>query len=224
MIRRLDALEMVSRDLITALGEQEAPPETDNEVVEDDFLLADFKTPNTIIPDEADDLFFNLPGSILIDDECFDDLLKDLSLTYDTAAFVHNRGGVLYNRAVMALQGKDYQAASDFAHKAAEVLEHMPTLPADKIAASGRYAAIVALGCVIRGDTAHFDYVAGGAANGLMQVSLDHGLPVGFGVLTTDSMEQALDRAGGKSGNKGADAALAIIEQLNLLQQLEPEL
>lgn len=97
-------------------------------------------------------------------------------------------------------------------------------LTADKIAASGRYAAIVALGCVIRGDTAHFDYVAGGAANGLMQVALDHGLPVGFGVLTTDSMEQALDRAGGKSGNKGADAALAIIEQLNLLQQLEPEL
>lgn len=128
MIRRLDALEMVSRDLITALGEQEAPPETDNEVVEDDFLLADFKTPNTIIPDEADDLFFNLPGSILIDDECFDDLLKDLSLTYDTAAFVHNRGGVLYNRAVMALQGKDYQAASDFAHKAAEVLEHIPDM------------------------------------------------------------------------------------------------
>lgn len=96
-------------------------------------------------------------------------------------------------------------------------------LTADKLAASGRYVAIVALGCVIRGDTAHFDYVAGGAANGLMQVALDHGLPIGFGVLTTDTMEQALDRAGGKSGNKGADAALAIIEQLNLLQQLEPE-
>ena len=96
-------------------------------------------------------------------------------------------------------------------------------LTADKLAASGRYEAIIALGCVIRGDTAHFDYVAGGAANGLMQVALDHGLPIGFGLLTTDSMEQALDRAGGKSGNKGADAALAIIEQLNLLQQLEPE-
>ncbi|MCP5473336.1 MAG: 6,7-dimethyl-8-ribityllumazine synthase [Lysobacterales bacterium] len=96
-------------------------------------------------------------------------------------------------------------------------------LTADKLAASGRYVAIIALGCVIRGDTAHFDYVAGGASNGLMQVSLDHGLPVGFGVLTVDNMEQALDRAGGKSGNKGADAALAIIEQLNLLQQLEAE-
>ncbi len=96
-------------------------------------------------------------------------------------------------------------------------------LTAEKLAASGRYAAIVALGCVIRGDTAHFDYVAGGAANGLMQVSLDHGLPVGFGVLTTNTLEQALDRAGGKAGNKGADAALAVIEQLNLLQQLEAD-
>lgn len=96
-------------------------------------------------------------------------------------------------------------------------------LTADKLAASGRYVAIVALGCVIRGDTAHFDYVAGGAANGLMQVALDHGLPVGFGVLTVDTLEQALDRAGGKAGNKGADAAMAVVEQLNLLSQLEPQ-
>lgn len=94
-------------------------------------------------------------------------------------------------------------------------------LTADKLAASGRFDAIVALGCVIRGDTAHFDYVAGGASNGLMQVSLDHGLPVGFGVLTVDTLEQALDRAGAKAGNKGADAALAVIEQLNLVRQLE---
>ncbi len=96
-------------------------------------------------------------------------------------------------------------------------------LAADKLAASGRFAAIVALGCVIRGDTAHFDYVAGGSANGLMQVALDHGLPVGFGVLTVDTLEQALDRAGGKAGNKGADAAMAVIEQLNLLTQLEAQ-
>lgn len=94
-------------------------------------------------------------------------------------------------------------------------------LTADRIAASGRYVAIIALGCVIRGDTAHFDYVAGGASNGLMQVSLTHRLPVGFGVLTVDTLEQALDRAGGKAGNKGADAALAVIEQLNLLQHWE---
>jgi 6,7-dimethyl-8-ribityllumazine synthase len=96
-------------------------------------------------------------------------------------------------------------------------------LTADKLAASGRFVAIVALGCVVRGDTAHFDYVAGGAANGLMQVSLDHGLPVGFGVLTVDTLEQALDRAGGKAGNKGADAAMAVVEQLNLLAQLESQ-
>ncbi|MFO1493614.1 MAG: 6,7-dimethyl-8-ribityllumazine synthase [Lysobacterales bacterium] len=94
-------------------------------------------------------------------------------------------------------------------------------LTADRLAASGRYVAIIALGCVIRGDTAHFDYVAGGASNGLMQVSLTHRLPVGFGVLTVDTLEQALDRAGGKAGNKGADAALAVIEQLNLLQHWE---
>lgn len=94
-------------------------------------------------------------------------------------------------------------------------------LTADRIAASGRYVAIIALGCVIRGDTAHFDYVAGGASNGLMQVSLSHRLPMGFGLLTVDTLEQALDRAGGKAGNKGADAALAVIEQLNLLQHWE---
>lgn len=94
-------------------------------------------------------------------------------------------------------------------------------LTAERIAASGRYVAIIALGCVIRGDTAHFDYVAGGASNGLMQVSLSHRLPLGFGLLTVDTLEQALDRAGGKAGNKGADAALAVIEQLNLLQHWE---
>lgn len=94
-------------------------------------------------------------------------------------------------------------------------------LLADRLAASGRYRAIVALGCVIRGDTAHFDYVAGGAANGLMRVSLDRGVPIGFGVLTVDTLEQALDRAGGKAGNKGAEAALAVIEQCHLLDQLE---
>jgi len=92
---------------------------------------------------------------------------------------------------------------------------------ARQLAQGGRHHALIVLGCVIRGDTAHFDYVAGGAANGLMQVSLDHGLPVGFGVLTVDTLEQALDRAGAKAGNKGADAALAVIEQLNLVRQLE---
>jgi 6,7-dimethyl-8-ribityllumazine synthase len=90
-----------------------------------------------------------------------------------------------------------------------------------KLAMSRRYDAIVALGAVIRGDTAHFDYVAGECAGGLARVSHDTGVPVAFGVLTTDSVEQAIDRAGTKSGNKGADAALCALELANLLRRLE---
>ena len=81
--------------------------------------------------------------------------------------------------------------------------------------------AIIALGCVIRGATPHFDYVAGECAKGLAQVSLDSGIPVGFGVLTTDTIEQAIERAGTKAGNKGVDAAISAIEMVNLLKQLE---
>ena len=90
-----------------------------------------------------------------------------------------------------------------------------------KLAGSGRYDALIALGAVIRGDTPHFDYVAGECAAGLTRVALDTGLPVAFGVLTTDTVEQATDRAGGKDGNKGADAALTAIEMANLLRLLE---
>jgi len=81
--------------------------------------------------------------------------------------------------------------------------------------------AIVALGAVVRGDTPHFEYVAGGAADGLRQVSIDTGVPIAFGVLTTDDMQQAMDRAGGKSGNKGAEAAEAAIELANLIRNLK---
>ncbi len=81
--------------------------------------------------------------------------------------------------------------------------------------------AIVALGAVVRGDTPHFEYVAGGAADGLRQVSLETGVPIAFGVLTTDDMQQAMDRAGGKSGNKGSEAAEAAIELANLIKQLK---
>jgi 6,7-dimethyl-8-ribityllumazine synthase len=94
-------------------------------------------------------------------------------------------------------------------------------LLARKLAGSGRYAAVICLGCVIRGETAHFDHVAGQAAAGVMQASLATGVPVIFGVLTTDSVEQALNRAGLKSGNKGADAALAAIEMVNLLARID---
>ncbi len=80
--------------------------------------------------------------------------------------------------------------------------------------------AIVALGAVVRGDTPHFDYVAGGAAEGLNRVMQDTGVPIAFGVLTTDDMQQAMDRAGGKSGNKGAEAAEVAIEMANLVRHL----
>jgi 6,7-dimethyl-8-ribityllumazine synthase len=93
-------------------------------------------------------------------------------------------------------------------------------LVATKLAASARYAAVICLGCVIRGETAHFDHVAGQAASGVQHASLSTGIPVIFGILTTDTVEQALNRAGLKGGNKGADAALAAIEMVNLLTKL----
>jgi len=88
------------------------------------------------------------------------------------------------------------------------------------LASSGRVDAVLCLGAVIRGDTPHFDYVAGQAASGVAKVALDTGVPVIFGVLTTDTAEQAEARAGGKAGNKGADAALAAIETVNVLRSL----
>jgi len=93
---------------------------------------------------------------------------------------------------------------------------------ARKLALSRRYDALIALGAVVRGQTPHFDYVAGECASGLARIALESGVPIAFGVLTTDTMEQAVDRAGGKAGNKGADAALAAIEMANLLRRLEP--
>jgi 6,7-dimethyl-8-ribityllumazine synthase len=92
---------------------------------------------------------------------------------------------------------------------------------ARKLALSRRYDALLALGAVVRGQTPHFDYVAGECASGLARIALESGVPIAFGVLTTDTMEQAVDRAGGKAGNKGADAALAAIEMANLLRRLD---
>ena len=85
-----------------------------------------------------------------------------------------------------------------------------------KLALSRRYEALITLGAVIRGQTPHFDYVAGECASGLARIALESGVPIAFGVLTTDTMEQAVDRAGGKAGNKGADAALTALEMANL--------
>ncbi len=95
-------------------------------------------------------------------------------------------------------------------------------LVARALAAGGEVDAVVALGAVIRGETPHFDYIAGQAAAGVARAALDTGVPVLFGVITAATMEQAVDRAGGKHGNKGADAVVAAIEMVNVLRQLRP--
>jgi 6,7-dimethyl-8-ribityllumazine synthase len=92
---------------------------------------------------------------------------------------------------------------------------------ARKLALAHRHEALIALGCVIRGQTPHFDYVAAECAGGIARVALESGVPIAFGVLTTDNAEQAVDRAGGKAGNKGADAALVALEMANLLRRLD---
>ena len=91
---------------------------------------------------------------------------------------------------------------------------------AKRLAKSGKYAAVICLGAIIRGDTDHYDHVAAGAASGIAQAALETGVPIMFGVLTCNTVEQAVDRAGAKGGNKGFDAALAAIEMVNLMQQL----
>ncbi|MFK7916146.1 MAG: 6,7-dimethyl-8-ribityllumazine synthase [Pseudomonadales bacterium] len=93
-------------------------------------------------------------------------------------------------------------------------------LAAKRLARSGSYDGIITLGAVIRGATPHFDYVAGQCAAGIARVSLEEDLPVAFGVLTTETIEQAIERAGTKAGNKGADAAMTVLEMSNLLEQL----
>ena len=91
---------------------------------------------------------------------------------------------------------------------------------AKKLAESGAFDAVICLGCVIRGQTPHFDYVASEAAKGIAQVGLATGVPTTFGVITADTLEQAVERAGSKAGNKGADAAMSAIELTNLLTQV----
>lgn len=93
-------------------------------------------------------------------------------------------------------------------------------LVALKMAKSGRYDAIICLGAVIRGATPHFDFVANEAAKGIAQASMETGVPLLFGVLTTDTIEQAIERAGSKAGNKGSECASAAVEMVNLMKQL----
>ncbi|MBL8258297.1 MAG: 6,7-dimethyl-8-ribityllumazine synthase [Candidatus Competibacteraceae bacterium] len=94
-------------------------------------------------------------------------------------------------------------------------------LAAQRLAASERYDGLVALGAVIRGGTPHFEYVAGECTKGLASVSLRYDIPVGFGVLTVDTIDQAVERAGTKAGNKGAEAALSVLEMVSLLRRLK---
>lgn len=93
-------------------------------------------------------------------------------------------------------------------------------LVAMRFAQSGKYDAVICLGCVIRGGTPHFEYIAAEAAKGIAQSMLETGVPIAFGVLTTDNIEQAIERAGTKAGNKGGEAALSAIEMASLLRQL----
>lgn len=90
-----------------------------------------------------------------------------------------------------------------------------------KMAASGKYDAVITLGTVIRGSTPHFDYVCSEVSKGVANVAMQEGLPVIFGVLTTDTIEQAIERAGTKAGNKGAEAAVSAIEMANLMQEID---
>lgn len=94
-------------------------------------------------------------------------------------------------------------------------------LVTQRLAATKKYTAIIAIGAVIRGGTPHFDYVAGECSKGLATVSLQYDIPIAFGVLTVDSIEQAIERAGTKAGNKGADAALSAIEMVSLFSKLK---
>jgi 6,7-dimethyl-8-ribityllumazine synthase len=91
---------------------------------------------------------------------------------------------------------------------------------AQRLAKSGKYAAVICLGCIIRGDTDHYDHVAGAATSGIARAGVDAGVPVIFGVLTTDTLEQAVHRAGAKAGNKGFEAAVTAVEMVNLLAKL----
>ncbi|MBN1350032.1 6,7-dimethyl-8-ribityllumazine synthase [candidate division KSB1 bacterium] len=96
-------------------------------------------------------------------------------------------------------------------------------IAAKKMASSGKYAAIICLGALIRGATPHFDYIAAEATKGIAHTSLEFGLPIAYGVLTTDTLEQAIERAGTKAGNKGWDAALSAIEMVDLFTKLKEE-
>lgn len=145
----------------------------------------------------------------------------------------NRRFGIVISRFNEFIGGKLLDGALDALRRHEVARENITTvwcpgafeipLVAQRLAASGRYDAVVCLGAVIRGSTPHFDYVAGEAAKGIAQVSLGTGVPIAFGVLTTDTIEQAIERAGTKSGNKGFEAAMTAIEMADLLGNIEAD-
>ena len=158
--------------------------------------------------------------------------MAEMQFIDNPEVYTGSRIGVVagrYNKAIVdrLLQGcLQTLAAQGIADGAITVVRapgafELPLL-AQRLAAGGGVDAVIALGVVIRGGTPHFDYVAGECARGLARVSLDHDLPVVFGVLTVENEAQALERAGGSEGNKGAEAALTALEMISLLRRLNP--
>lgn len=143
-------------------------------------------------------------------------IAKDLKFAVVVGRFNEFIGTRLLDGAIDAL--KRHGAADEDVHVAWTPGAFEIPLVAKKLAESGRYNAIICLGAVIRGSTPHFDYVAGEVAKGIAKINLDSGVPIIFGVVTTDSVEQAIERAGTKQGNKGWQAAVSAIEMANLVK------
>jgi len=144
---------------------------------------------------------------------------RDLSLAVVVSRFNKMVTDRLLAGAREALTGQGVDPSrADFAHVPGSF--ELP-LAAHRLAESGRYQAVVCLGAVIRGETPHFEYVAAQSASGIARVTLDTGVPIIFGVVTADTLEQALDRAGGRSGNKGFDAVITAIEMANLMKRID---
>ncbi|PWB79098.1 MAG: 6,7-dimethyl-8-ribityllumazine synthase [Candidatus Methylomirabilota bacterium] len=154
--------------------------------------------------------------------------LKTTEGTYQAKGF---RFGLIVSRTNELIAKRLLEGALDclFRHGTEESDVHLVKVPgafelpyaAKRLAASNRYDAVIALGAVIRGATAHFDYVAGEAAKGIAAASLDTGVPIIFGVITANTLDEAIERAGAKAGNKGFDAALSAIEMASLFAQLK---
>lgn len=145
-------------------------------------------------------------------------LAKDLTFGIVISRFNDFIGERLLGGAMDALKRSGADEANVDVFKVPGAFE-IPLL-AKKVAETRKYDAVICLGAVIRGSTPHFDYVAAEVSKGIANVALDAGVPISFGVLTTDTIEQAIERAGTKSGNKGWDAAVAAIEMANLIRQL----